>query len=235
MVKESQLNNRALARELRDLKTRIGTGTQAPGGSPSETGSSELAVSSEDRDISRAGGKFAFAYELWFDRGVLDMERPTGIDTQCSRRFDDPQRQKVTALAELYETLSPTLQSALTSPLRRQTFKEIVSPLTLLFLFTPADHSYKFMNQFNQERSNMVFTARRVAPGLLGLDPQLLRTRANRLDVPEIQALLQNPKKPGEMYPIFAPILFPGKDCNNLAKVFQASPLAGVSPVIHII
>ncbi|KAI0290360.1 hypothetical protein BC826DRAFT_1106339 [Russula brevipes] len=206
MVKESQLNNQALARSLRDLKTRIGTGTQAPGGSPSGTGSCELTVSSEERDISRAGGRFAFAYELWFDRDVLDKERPTGIDTQCPRRFDDPDRQKLTALAELYESLSPTLQSALTSPLRSQSFKDIL----------------------NQERSNMVSTARRVAPGLLGLDPQLLRTRANRLDVPEIQALLQNPKKPGEMYPIFAPILFPGKDCNNLVKVFQAWPLAGL-------
>jgi len=91
------------------------------------------------------------------------------------------------------------------------------------------------MHQLNQERANMVSTARRVAPALLGLDPQLFRTRANRLDVPEIQAVLQNPKKPGEMYPIFAPILFPKKDCNNLAKVFQAKPLAGVRPVFHII
>lgn len=137
MVKESQLNNQALARDLRDLKTRLGTGTQACGGSPSETGSCKPAMSSEERDISRAGGRFAFAYGLWFDRETLDQERPTGVDTQCPRRFDDPERQKITALAELYETLSPTLLSALTTPLRSQSFKDTVSPLALFCYLLP--------------------------------------------------------------------------------------------------
>jgi len=185
-------------------------------------------VSSEERDILHAGGRFAFAYELWFDRGMLDRKRPTDIDVECPRRFEDPDRQKLTTLAELYETLSPSLLSALESPERSQSFKDSVRPLTLLLPFTLADHSSKFIHQLNQERSNMVFSAHRVAPGLLGLDAHLLRTQTNRLGNPKIQALLQNPKKPGEMYPIFAPILFPEMDCNNPAKVFQSKPLAGV-------
>jgi len=37
-------------------------------------------LSNEDKDISLAGGRFSFAYELWVDPKTLDLECPIGVD-----------------------------------------------------------------------------------------------------------------------------------------------------------
>jgi hypothetical protein len=73
-----------------------------------------------------------------------------------------------------------------------------------------------------------VYTARQVAAQLLKIDPSHFGSRAPRAGVPELEALLQNPKKPGERYPILAPMLFPGNNGESL-DVFEADVLVNVS------
>jgi hypothetical protein len=77
-----------------------------------------------------------------------------------------------------------------------------------------------------------VYTARQVAAQLLKIDPSHFRSRAPCTGVPELEALLQNPKKPSEKYPILAPMLFPGNNSESL-EVFRADVLANVSLGIH--
>jgi len=74
--------------------------------------------------------------------------------------------------------------------------------------------------------------ARQVAAQLLKVDLSHFGSRAPHARVPELEALLQNPKKPGEKYPILAPMLFPGNNSESL-EVFQADVLINVSPRIH--
>jgi len=71
-----------------------------------------------------------------------------------------------------------------------------------------------------------------VAAQLLKVDPLHFGSRAPCARVPELEALLQNPKKPGKKYPILAPMLFPGNNSESL-EVFQADVLVNVSPGIH--
>jgi len=77
-----------------------------------------------------------------------------------------------------------------------------------------------------------VYTARQVAAQLLKVDPSHFGSRAPHAGVPELEALLQNLKKPGEKYPVLAPMLFPGNNSESL-EVFQADVLVNVSPGIH--
>jgi hypothetical protein len=91
---------------------------------------------------------------------------------------------------------------------------------------------YEFLHQLKQERSNTVYTARQVAAQLLKVDPSHFASRARRAGVPELEVLLQNPKTPGEKYPILAPMLFPDNNCQRLVEVFQADVLVNVSPGI---
>jgi hypothetical protein len=74
--------------------------------------------------------------------------------------------------------------------------------------------------------------ARQVAAQLLKIDPSHFGSRAPRAGVPELEALLQNPKKPHEKYPVLASMLFPGNSSDSL-EVFQADALVNVSPRIH--
>jgi hypothetical protein len=90
---------------------------------------------------------------------------------------------------------------------------------------------YEFLHQLKQERSNTVYTACQVAAQLLKVDPSHFGSRAPRAGVPELEALLQNPKKPGEKYPILAPMLFPGNNSDSL-EIFQMDVLVYVSPGI---
>jgi hypothetical protein len=46
-----------------------------------------------------------------------------------------------------------------------------------------------------------------------------------------LEALLQNPKKPGEKYPVLAPMLFPDNNSESL-EVFQSDVLVNVRPGI---
>jgi hypothetical protein len=93
---------------------------------------------------------------------------------------------------------------------------------------------YKFLQQLKQERANTVHTARQVAAQLLKIDPSHFGSRAPRAGVPELEALLQNPKRPGEKYPILASMLFPSNNSESL-EVFQADVLINVSLGIHFV
>ena len=73
-----------------------------------------------------------------------------------------------------------------------------------------------------------MYTACQVAAQLLKIDPSHFGSRAPRAGVSELKALLQNPKKPGEKYPILAAMLFPGNNCESL-EVFQVNVLVNVS------
>jgi len=74
--------------------------------------------------------------------------------------------------------------------------------------------------------------AHQVAAQLLKVDPSHFGSQAPHAGVPELEALLQNPKKPGEKYPVLAPMLFLGNNSKSL-EVFQADVLVNVSPGIH--
>ena len=70
--------------------------------------------------------------------------------------------------------------------------------------------------------------AHQITAQLLKIDPSHFGSRAPCAGVPELEALLQNPKKPGEKYPILAAMLFPGNNCESL-EVFQVDVLINIS------
>ena len=86
----------------------------------------------EDKDISLAGGRFAFAYELWVDRSTLDRECPPNVDPLNPRRYEEAPLQDLAVIAEVYASLSPSLRACLTSKDRRESFKDTVRRNTSL-------------------------------------------------------------------------------------------------------
>jgi hypothetical protein len=46
---------------------------------------------------------------------------------------------------------------------------------------------------------------------------------------PKLQALLQNPMKPTEEYPLDVALLFPDGDCTNIGHIFKVEALFRVS------
>jgi hypothetical protein len=91
---------------------------------------------------------------------------------------------------------------------------------------------YKFLQQLKQEHANTVYTACHVAAQLLKIDPSHFGSQAPCTGVPELEALLQNPKRPSKKYPILASMLFPSNNSESL-EVFQADVLINVSLGIH--
>ena len=67
-------------------------------------------LSSEDKEISLAGGRFSFAYELWVDSKTLDLECPISVDTESPHRYDTALEQEMATIAEVYASLSPSLR-----------------------------------------------------------------------------------------------------------------------------
>ena len=86
----------------------------------------------------------------------------------------------------------------------------------------------QFLQQVKQERANIVYTVRSVAGELFGLNPTYFRSKFDRSEIPELQALLQDPDKP-ERYPVLAPMLFPNRDCSNYKNVLAVEELPKVS------
>jgi len=84
-------------------------------------------LSSEDKEISLAGGRFSFAYELWVDSKMLDLECPVGVDTKSPHRYDTALEQEMATIAEVYASLSPSLRSILSTPSCKEAFKSVVS------------------------------------------------------------------------------------------------------------
>ena len=85
----------------------------------------------------------------------------------------------------------------------------------------------QFLHQFNQERSNTVHLARTLAHQLFDLSPNYFMKNFDRTSAPEVRALLENLTKPGEKYPLWAPLLFPNNDVNSIHP-FRSAPLVSV-------
>jgi hypothetical protein len=85
-------------------------------------------LSNEDKEISLAGGRFSFAYELWVDPKTLDLECPIGVDIESHHRYASPLEQEMAIIAEVYASLSPSLRLILSTPSRKETFKSAISP-----------------------------------------------------------------------------------------------------------
>jgi len=95
------------------------------------------------------------------------------------------------------------------------------------------------LHQLKQERSNLVHTARDVIDALLGpefgFERKIFQSNlSGRENNTKLQALLQNPMKPSEKYPLDAPILFPNQDCTNIGHIFEVKPLSGVSASLFL-
>ncbi len=88
----------------------------------------------EDKDISLAGGRFTFAYELWVDRSTLDLECPANVDPLNPRRYEEGPLHDLAVISEVHASLSPSLRACLASKDsdRRETFKETVRRNTSL-------------------------------------------------------------------------------------------------------
>jgi hypothetical protein len=80
--------------------------------------------------------------------------------------------------------------------------------------------------------------ARQIAGTLFNLSStSALRVQSadssERANDPELQALLQDPKKSEEVYPLLAPMLFPDGDCGNVGCLFQTQALMSVRHRIY--
>jgi len=84
-------------------------------------------LSSEDKEISLAGGRFSFAYELWVDSKTLDLMCPIGVDIESPRHYDSALEQEMATIAEVYSSLLPSLGLILSTPSRKEAFKSVVS------------------------------------------------------------------------------------------------------------
>jgi hypothetical protein len=85
-------------------------------------------LSSEDKEISLAGGKFSFTHELWVDPQMLDLECPVDVDIESPHRYENAVPQQMATIAEVYASLSPSLRLILSTPSRKEAFKSVVSP-----------------------------------------------------------------------------------------------------------
>jgi len=51
---------------------------------------------------------------------------------------------------------------------------------------------------------------------IFDLNTQFFKKNFDHASVPEIQVLHENPNKPDEKYPFWAPVLFPNNDVNSI-------------------
>jgi hypothetical protein len=222
-MKDSQLHSQHLQAQVKRLKAENSTLA-----SQKLTKQPKSVLTAEETAIQHAGGRFAFAHELWIDRTILYKPCPPNVDISCPGRYEDDQKQEITALAEVHESLPSTLKDALSTPSRKETFIHHVS--YSVFDISLADLLHQFMAQHGKERAQLVHVARQVAGNILGLSPSsaLCTRNANasgRGDDPELRALLHDPNKPGETYPLFAPLVFASKDCTDPRGLFRAEAL----------
>ena len=124
-LRSAHNNHQALAGQFKALQVRNKEleSTKSSGRARSR----KSVLSSEDKEISLAGGRFSFAYELWVDSKTLDLECPVGVDTESPHRYDTALEQEMATIAEVYASLSPSLRSILSTPSRKEAFKSVVS------------------------------------------------------------------------------------------------------------
>jgi len=80
----------------------------------------------EDKEISLAGGRFAFAHEPWVDPSTLDLKCPENVDPLSPRRYEEAHLRELAVIAELHASLPPSLRACLTNKDRRESFKSTV-------------------------------------------------------------------------------------------------------------
>jgi len=85
-------------------------------------------LSSKNKEISLAGGRFSFTYKLWMDPKTLNLECPIGVDIKSPHRYDSPLEQEMATITEVYTSLSPSLRLILSTPSCKESFKSVVSP-----------------------------------------------------------------------------------------------------------
>jgi len=124
-LRSAHNNHQALAREFKALQVRNkGLETTKSSG---RARSRKLVLSSEDKEILLAGGRFSFAYELWVDSKTLDLMCPIGVDIESPHCYDSALEQEMATIAEVYSSLSPSLGLILSTPLHKEAFKSVMS------------------------------------------------------------------------------------------------------------
>jgi hypothetical protein len=166
-------------------------------------------------------------------QATIDKPCPTslGVDPNCPSRYeaeDNGQIEEIAILTELHESLPVNFQVILCTPSRSSAFAETVSPV--FFDIPLADLLCKFWARYRAQRAQLVSRARQVAGNIFKLSGTSASNvqssdALKRANDSELQALLQDPSKPGEAYPLLAPMLFPSKKCDDLKCLFQAEPL----------
>jgi hypothetical protein len=229
VLKATQLKHQSLCLKYKGLLTKYDT-LKVTKPATAKKGS-KSAGSGGEKDVMLAGGRFCFAYELWVDNLVFECDHPSGVDPLNHQCYLTPYTQEVAVTAKLYESLPPHLQEALMDQQRRPSFKKTIS---LLKSVSPLLTNYfiQFLGQVKQERANIVSAACRAASNIFSLDSSYFHTKFDRTSVPQLQALPQNPNKPNEKYPLWAPMIFPGRDCNSQTP-FAVEELATVSLRTH--
>jgi hypothetical protein len=129
VMMRSQLKHQDLLDELKELKAE-----NSALSANSSTGRPKSSLSSEDKAIAHAAYMFAFGHELFFDRSTFDKPYTPGkLDTSHPSRYANDNAQEAAALAELYESISPAVRTALTTPSRKESFKTFVSLLSVTY------------------------------------------------------------------------------------------------------
>ncbi|KAF8266403.1 hypothetical protein EI94DRAFT_1803102 [Lactarius quietus] len=203
-IKETQLNFQRLKVKYKDLRTKYEALKSSSKSASVKKGRKSVGV--DDKEITLAGGRFAFAYELWVDGAILELERPSGVDPLSNQWYSETSTEKLAISEELYSSLSLHLQDALANERRRPSFKKT------------------FLQQVKQERANIVYTACSIAGELFSINPTYFRAMFNRAEIPVLQRLLQDPDKP-EKYPVLVPMIFPNRDCSNYKNVLAVEEL----------
>ncbi|KAF8268766.1 hypothetical protein EI94DRAFT_1700013 [Lactarius quietus] len=194
-LKDAQLKYQSLFHRYKALQTKYNA-SKSTKSAPAKKGRRSM-LSGEDKEITLARGRFSFAFELWVDDPVFERDCPSGLDPLTPERYRTKHAEELAITAELYDSLPLHLQEALADPRRRTSFKKI------------------FLQQVKQERANTVHTARLVAGEIFNLSPMYFRSQFDRADIPELQELLTDTRRPEEKYPRWPAMLFPNRDCEN--------------------
>jgi hypothetical protein len=231
-MKESQLKNQELSEQVQELRAEnCALSSRTSSGTTTQSSSSP---SAEEKQIIYAGEKFCFAHELWLLRDTIQKPCPPGMDPNCPGRYENGDKvEEIAILTELQSSLSPPLYTTLVTPGLSRSFAETVSPFLFDLDIPLADLLYKFWAHYKSQRAQLVSKACQVASHIFSLGPtsaEHIQTADSllRANDPELLALLRDPNKPGEVYPLLAPMLFPGKDCANIEGLFQSIPVMKV-------
>ncbi|KAF8262152.1 hypothetical protein EI94DRAFT_1809217 [Lactarius quietus] len=195
-LKDAQLKYQSLFHRYKALQTKYNA-SKSTKSAPAKKGRRSM-LSGEDKEITLARGRFSFAFELWVDDPVFERDCPSGLDPLTPERYRTKHAEELAITAELYDSLPLHLQEALADPRWRTSFKKI------------------FLQQVKQERANTVHTARLVAGEIFNLSPMYFRSQFDRADIPELQELLTDTRRPEEKYPRWPAMLFPNRDCENM-------------------